>query len=596
VCRRFLPFELTADGSRWAFAVEEARWIAPQRTTSFLNAYGIDEPKHTGAFTIASPVLIPIAYRRDRFHTVSAARVLQGHDLEQLAGHPVLIGFGSTEISDRLMTPISGELPTAGVEINAQILDSILSAREVREAPSWLTLVLGLVSCPLLIALFRRLHSWPSVTLVFLIGMVVYGIAFLTFVLGSYLMPVGSILTAVILAPLMTSSADFLVVERSLTLQLRELQRWLFSLNRRSGEQTSGLSWKLKTLEHLQAELGALYELHRALLESTQDAVAIFDGEDQLILRNQHFAALLETPPGRPVQLAEILSRLTASGDAVDHGNLDEEVLIRGSLYAGRTAALPPTTMSPRGGTILTLTSLQTRQERDRARAEALGFLTHELRTPLASIQQFAELMMRYPDSPSCIGAPETIFRESKRLLALISSYLDVLRLDAGARPLRTDDVDMEAVVTDVFDILRPLAAAAEMKLRLVAGMAVTAIGDGPLLTGAVLNLVSNAIKYGTPGSEIHVCCEAAEQVVVLRVSNEALTISEEDLPRLFEAHYRSPSAEATAPGWGLGLAFVKRIAEKHGGSVCATSQGSRIAFEMYLPARAVIPVAGELA
>jgi signal transduction histidine kinase len=134
------------------------------------------------------------------------------------------------------------------------------------------------------------------------------------------------------------------------------------------------------------------------------------------------------------------------------------------------------------------------------------------------------------------------------------------------------------------------------MKLCLVTSTITPAIGDEPLLTGAVLNLVSNAIKYGTPGSQIHVSCEAVEQIVVLRVSNEAVSMSEDDLSRLFEAHYRSPSVEGTAPGWGLGLAFVKRIAEKHGGSVCATSQGSRIVFEMYLPARAVIPVAGELA
>ena len=83
----------------------------------------------------------------------------------------------------------------------------------------------------------------------------------------------------------------------------------------------------------------------------------------------------------------------------------------------------------------MTLTNLQTRVERDRARSEALAFITHELRTPLASIQGFADLMIRYPGSPDCDGAPETISWESKRLLALINSYLDVLRLDAARSP-----------------------------------------------------------------------------------------------------------------------------------------------------------------
>ena len=100
------------------------------------------------------------------------------------------------------------------------------------------------------------------------------------------------------------------------------------------------------------------------------------------------------------------------------------EVYLNNELYAMRIAPLPPTTMSPGGGTILTLTNLRTRVERDRARAEALGFITHELRTPIASIQGFAEIMMNYPGSEDCESAPETIYRESKRLLALISSYL----------------------------------------------------------------------------------------------------------------------------------------------------------------------------
>ncbi len=97
---------------------------------------------------------------------------------------------------------------------------------------------------------------------------------------------------------------------------------------------------------------------------------------------------------------------------------------------------LPPTRLSPGGGTVVTFTNLQTRVERDRARSEALAFITHELRTPLASIQGFADLLIRYPGSPDCEGAPDTILSDSKRLLALIHSYLDVLRLDAVAKPL----------------------------------------------------------------------------------------------------------------------------------------------------------------
>jgi signal transduction histidine kinase len=75
---------------------------------------------------------------------------------------------------------------------------------------------------------------------------------------------------------------------------------------------------------------------------------------------------------------------------------------------------------------------------------------------------------------------------------------------------------------------------------------------------------------------------------VALRVLNEGETIAPKDLGRVFDAYYRAPSIESTKPGWGLGLAFVKRIAEKHGGTVAVRSQAGTTCFELRLPARPV--------
>jgi signal transduction histidine kinase len=233
--------------------------------------------------------------------------------------------------------------------------------------------------------------------------------------------------------------------------------------------------------------------------------------------------------------------------------------------------------------------------ERDRARAEALAFITHELRTPLASIQGFADLMIRYPGSADCEGAPETILSESKRLLALINSYLDVLRLDAGAKPVRADALDLHDIVPQVFDILRPLAAAADMQLVLGGDAAIVTTGDANLISGAVLNLVSNAIKYGRPGTEIRVRCFASMDDVVISVQNQGQPIASGDIPHLFDPYYRAREAEAAKPGWGLGLAFVKRIAEKHGGSVQVRSEDSSTTFEIHLPARTQVDAPSEV-
>jgi signal transduction histidine kinase len=589
VCRRYPARELTLDGSRWAFAVEVARRVDPQRTAAFLAAYGVPATDDTATVNTAKAVLVPIAYRTDPFDTISAHAILGGFDPAMVRGRPVLVGFGTTEIGDRLNTPLHPEFPTPGVEVNAQILDGILTGRMLRETPLWATALVLFATCVVAVLVFRRWRGSAALGALLAAGAAAYGIAFVAFVWGARILPAGSMMLAVLVAPLLVYTADFVRVERSVTQQLLGLRSWL-ALRGKDGSsrEKADLSWRLELLQQLQTELGSLYELHKTLLESTQDLVAIFDEQGRLLLRNQAFASAYELDPGGDLTLEQVRSRWILSDEAplILSGSIEEgEVTLAHDLYSARIAPLPPTKLSPGGGTIVTLTSLRIRVERDRARAEALGFITHELRTPLASVQGFAELMMRYPDSPACAGAPETIFRESKRLLALISSYLDVLRLDAGSKPVSLSLIEVEGIVLQVFDILRPLASAAAMQLVFEQEEPVVVQGDAPLISGAVLNLVSNAIKYGAPGSHINVRCFRDNDEVIISVHNLGKPIAKEEIARLFDAYYRASNVEKSKTGWGLGLAFVKRIAEKHGGSVRAESHPSGVVFEIHLPA-----------
>ncbi|MBZ5719025.1 MAG: CHASE2 domain-containing protein [Acidobacteriia bacterium] len=591
VCRRFPARELSVNGSRWAFAVELARRTVPERASAFLAAYGIPFSDDNPVVIAAKPILIPIWFRSDRFETISARDVLQGQNLETVRGRPVLVGFGPTEISDRLSTPISRELPAPGVEIHAQILDSILTGRELHEVSILVVAAVLMCTCMLVVIVFQTWHGWWASGLLLMLGIAVYAGGFLTFLWFSRIVPVGPLLLSVVAGPLLVYTADFVMVEQSVTRQLLGLRSWL-ALQTKSGSMPEGndLSWKLQVLHDLQTELGSLYELHKTLLESTQDLVAVFDQQGNLLLQNQAFAAAYPSQAETQLTLERLRTRLepTDDGGLQSRGSVVEgEAYLNDELYSARIAPLPPTALAPGGGTIVTLASLRTRVERDRSRAEALGFITHELRTPLASIQGFAELMMRYPGSSTSAGAPETIFRESKRLLALISSYLDVLRLDAGAKSVSSDLIELDGLVRQVFDILQPLATAAKMRLVFELGEPVALVADAHLLSGAVLNLVSNAIKYGRPGTDIVVRGLHQAGEVIVSVSNIGEPIAPDVMPRLFDAYFRASKVEGSKTGWGLGLAFVKRIAEKHGGSIRAESQPEGNCFEIRLPMKA---------
>jgi signal transduction histidine kinase len=114
----------------------------------------------------------------------------------------------------------------------------------------------------------------------------------------------------------------------------------------------------------------------------------------------------------------------------------------------------------------------------------------------------------------------------------------------------------------------------------------ISVMGDAPLISGAILNLVSNAIKYGKPQSDIRVRCSRENEEVIISVHNLGEPIAPDEIARLFDPYYRASNTARGTTGWGLGLAFVKRIAEKHGGSVRAESEPAGTQFEIRLPAK----------
>lgn len=584
VCRRFPPRELTMDGMRWAFSVEVAKRVDPSKVQAFLNAYGLADAAGQGAVRTIAPRLIRVPYRRDGFQTVSAARLLESQPASQLQGKWVLVGFGPTEIADRINTPLSAELPTPGVEVHAQILDGIACNRLLREMPLWAIALILAGTCVASAISVQRWNGWKAIVWMTCACAVAYLLSLLLFAYAGWIAPVGGVLFVIALAPFAAYASDFIVVERTLNRQFRELQRWLASHANTKDSSKGGVFWRLELVRELQSQLGALYELQNTLLETTPDPVGIFDAHGNLMFHNRRFRECFDRSD---LTFPEFRQMVESSADGTfeqEGTGFVGEMSVRGEPHTVRTAALPVTTLTPSGGTLVVLASLKMREERDRARAEALGFVTHELRTPITAIQGFAELMMRYPGSPSSTKAPETILRESKRLLALIHNYLDVLRLDAGARPIRQEPVSLDDVIRGTCELVQPLASAEDITIQCQHNVHFPITGDRALIEGAALNLISNAIKYSRRGSTVTVGTAGTQDAVTLSVHNASEPIAPEDLTRIFETFYRSPKTEHSLPGWGLGLAFVKRIAEKHGGSVHATSGPEGTIFAITLP------------
>lgn len=150
---------------------------------------------------------------------------------------------------------------------------------------------------------------------------------------------------------------------------------------------------------------------------------------------------------------------------------------------------------------------------------------------------------------------------------------------------MRNEAFEIGDIFEQVARVIQPIAQASEINVTTKIAKAIPALqGDPHLIEGALLNLVSNAIKYSARGSEVKLCADVEGDGAVLEVWNPGPTIPREELVRLFEPFYRRKEQEETARGWGLGLAFVKRIAEQHGGKVEAFSEpGSGTSFRIHL-------------
>lgn len=236
--------------------------------------------------------------------------------------------------------------------------------------------------------------------------------------------------------------------------------------------------------------------------------------------------------------------------------------------------------------------SRERQQMLDRERRQLTVSVSHDLRTPLASIRAMVEALA---DGVVQSGDERQryyshIRREIERLAAMLDDLFDLSRLDAGAFPLDRVPIPLEEVVADVVDGMQFQAERLGVALRLSAPRPLPTLWlDGTQMQRVVANLVRNALEHTPSGGMIDVTLDTAGDHVQLEVRDTGDGIPAEDLERIWERFYRGDPSRQKGPGRdggsGLGLAIVKGIVAAHGGTVGATSQsGCGATFIVSLP------------
>ncbi len=234
-------------------------------------------------------------------------------------------------------------------------------------------------------------------------------------------------------------------------------------------------------------------------------------------------------------------------------------------------------------------------EKANRLKDEFLATVSHELRTPLNAILGWGQILQTKGfDAEKKAHALETIFRNAKSQAQLIDDLLDTSRLITGNFLLNLSPTKVVPIIEAALDVVRPAAEAKKITLSTVYNSEVeTAItGDSHRLQQIIWNLLTNAVKFTPSGGQIEVKLERTDETVQIIVSDSGQGIAPEFLPFVFDRFRQADSTSTRAHGGlGLGLAIVRHLAELHGGSIRAESEGFEkgATFSISLPRSLVV-------
>ena len=241
-------------------------------------------------------------------------------------------------------------------------------------------------------------------------------------------------------------------------------------------------------------------------------------------------------------------------------------------------------------GIVAVLHDVTKEKEIAKMKSEFVSNVSHELKAPLASIKAYVEMLLdgETRDAAQSHEFFQTIAAEADRLNRLVENILNLSRLESGLVPVNKADLAVTEILRDVADVMTPQAAKKNVRLEAdLAPVFFRVHADRDMLYQAILNVVSNGVKYTPEGGRVRISTYLAEGSVVVEVTDTGCGIPEAEVARIFEKFYRTRHSSQAAPGTGLGLALVKHVIETvHGGRIEVQSQaGKGSVFRLFLTA-----------
>jgi len=325
------------------------------------------------------------------------------------------------------------------------------------------------------------------------------------------------------------------------------------------------------------SELAVIAGEIEAVLNVSPSGIALFSQDGRLRHVNKVFMDLMDChqiPEGCSVDLldqraAELatqkgscqpVAQLLPSGNDILIFEIPRHLVLRRSVKS-----------LPGGGVVIFLQDITETYDVDRMKTEFLSSAAHELRTPMASIHGFSELMLKREfNAEARREMVETIHRQSSAMVNLVNELLDLARIEARAgKDFRIRPCDLSILLTSVsaeFETQRSI-------LVDVAPSVPKVWADADKLRLVIVNLLSNAVKYSPAGGPVEVRVhQGTQNYVEIHVEDRGIGMTADQIEHIFDRFYRvDPNSPVT--GSGLGMALVKEIIDIHQGVVSVTSR-----------------------
>ena len=227
-------------------------------------------------------------------------------------------------------------------------------------------------------------------------------------------------------------------------------------------------------------------------------------------------------------------------------------------------------------------------QERNKMKA-FISFISHELKTPIASLKTMNELMHDF-DNMSRDQVLEFMSRSQKdieRMEWLVSDVLNIARIEAGTVRFSLKKHDLRRLTGEVVERYAGIAEQKSLELAVLTGSGVPVFCDERWISQAIDNILKNAIDYSPEGGKVSVEISSGETYARLCIGDEGPGIPAEEVGLIFRGFYRGSSSAKIKKGTGLGLALSKAIVTRHGGDIrVKTAEGKGSVFIIELPTR----------